>query len=340
MSIEVVKHGFLTTLQDAGRPGFAHLGIGRSGAFDAPALRIANALAGNPRDACGIEFTLLGPTLQFRRGAWVAVTGAPIAFRIDEIDAPMWAPVRIAAGARVELGAVRSGCRGYLAVRGGFDVEPVLGSRSTDVNSALGPLPRPLRAGDRLAIEMAAEMGSGSFFPILSRTRELALKNEPDPISWSVDARPWFDDEPESPLRLLPGRYLDCLAETSRKPLFSEKFHATQESNRAGVRLDGPKLRWERQPEPVSEGCVPGLLQLPPSGQPIAFGPECPVSGGYPPIGQIAAVDLPRLAQRRPGDTIRFRPCTLEDALDALHKRERALLKLETTIAARLRSEA
>ena len=333
MTIEVLKPGLLTTLQDAGRPGFAHLGIGRAGAFDTPALRIANALCGNQSDACALEITLLGPTLRFHDDAWIAVTGAPIPLRINGVDQPAWAPVLATAGATVELGAMRSGCRSYLAVRGGFGATPILGSRSTDVNAQLGPFAgRPLRAGD------AVEMGSGSFFSGNSRIRDNAKKNEPDPISlnWRLDPRPWFPDEAPATLRLLPGSHFDKLKKTSRKLLFLETFAMHADSNRVGLRLSGPALEFGEPVETVSEGCVPGILQLPPSGQPIAFGPECPVSGGYPRIGQIAAVDIPRLAQRRPGDTLRFTPCTFDDALRALRERERALTRLETGITARL----
>ena len=332
MTVEVVKPGLLTTLQDAGRVGFAHLGVGRAGAFDAPALRIANALCGNPRNACALEITLLGPTLRFRADTWIALTGAAIPFRIDGIDRQSWAPVFVPAGATVVLGAMRSGCRGYLAVSRGFEVEPVLGSRSMDVNAQLGPLGgRPLRAGDVL------EMGSGSFFAGNSRSRDSAKKNEPDPISnWRLDPRPWLANEPAQPLRLLPGIHLDRLTDNSRNLLFSREFTVQVDSNRVGLRLTGPKLDWTAPIEMVSEGCLPGLLQLPPSGQPIAFGPECPVSGGYPRIGQVAAVDVPRLAQLRPGDALRFTPCTFDDALRALGERERALRALEANIAARL----
>lgn len=332
MTVEVLKPGLLTTLQDAGRPGFTHLGIGRAGAFDAPALRIANALCGNPSDACALEITLLGPTLRFRGDAWIAVTGAPIPFRINGADQPTWAPVLVAAGTTVELGAMRSGCRSYLAVRGGIEVAPVLGSRGMDVNARLGPLGgRALRAGSAL------EMGAGSFFNENLRIRDNAEKNEPDPVSnWRLDPRPWFAEETPARLRLLPGSHLDKLKETSHKLLFSEVFIVQADSNRAGLRLSGPTLEFRDPVEMVSEGCVPGTLQLPPSGQPIAFGPECPVSGGYPRIGQIAVVDMPRLAQRRPGDALRFTPCTFDDALRALRERERALARLETGIAARL----
>ena len=334
MTIEILKPGLLTTLQDAGRLGFAHLGIGRAGAFDAPALRIANALCGNPRDACALEITLLGPTLRFHDDAWIAVTGAPIPVRVEGADQPTWAPVFVAAGSTVELGAMRFGCRSYLAVRGGFGATPVLGSRSTDVNAQLGPFAgRPLRAGD------VCEMGSGSLFSSDNpQHRDTTRKSEPDPVllPWRLDPRPWFPEETPATLRLLPGSHFDKLKETSRKLLFSEIFTVHTDSNRVGLRLSGPVLEFSEPVEMVSEGCVPGILQLPPSGQPIAFGPECPVSGGYPRIGQVAAVDIPRLAQRRPGDALRFAPCTFDDALRALRERERALTRLEAGIAARL----
>lgn len=336
MTIEIIKPGLLTTLQDAGRPGYAHLGVGRAGAFDVPALRIANALCGNPRGACGLEITLLGPTLRFHSDARIAVTGAPLSLSINGKAAPMWAPVPVHAGATVTLSAMREGCRSYMAIQGGIAVDPVLGSRSTDVNAGVGPFEgRPLGASDTLAI---GEMGSGPLFNGNSPIRDNAINNELDPISlnWRLDPRPWFLARRAEPLRLLPETHLEILTETSRKLLFSEEFAVSTDSSRVGVRLIGPKLEFTSPISMVSEGCVPGLLQLPPSGQPIAFGVECPVTGGYPRIGQVAAVDLPRLAQCRPGDALRFQPCTLDEALDALRDRERALTRLEATISARL----
>lgn len=324
MTIEVIKPGWLTTLQDAGRNGHAHLGVGRAGAFDVPSLCVANALAGNPREACALEITLSGPALRFHGDAWIALTGAPAALRVEGEEANMWAPVPVAAGATVEIGTMPFGCRGYLAVAGGLAIEPVLGSRSTDLNAALGPLPRPLRSGDALATGV---------------TDALPFEPGATSASWSVDPRPWFDDDGEPALRLIPGPYLENLAEDPRNSLFSQSFSVDPASNRVGVRLRGRALEWRSSIEMVSEGCVPGLLQLPPSGQPIAFGPECPVSGGYPRLGTVAAVDLPRLAQRRPGDAVRFRPCTYEEAIDALRKREAALRRLEAVIHQRLQQD-
>lgn len=320
MSIEIVKAGLQTTLQDAGRPGFAHLGVGRAGAFDGPALRLANAVCNNIDDACALEITLLGPILRFATATTIAVTGAPISVRIDDTRAPQWAPLRIRAGATVALGSTTEGCRSYLAVHGGFDVAPVLGSRSSDVNAGIGVFDgRPLRAGDTLPTASLAEAA-----PAPART------------SWSLDPFPWFGCRRGDPLRLLPGRHLDALTAASREALFTHAFTVRADSNRVGLRLAGPHLALRAPAEMASEGCVPGLLQLPPSGQPIAFGPEGPVSGGYPRLGQIIASDLPRLAQLRPGDALRFAPCTSDAALVALRVRERALALLEARIRRRI----
>lgn len=322
MSIEVVKPGLLTTLQDGGRHGLTHLGIGTAGAFDLPAFWIANALCANPRNACALEFTLLGSTLRFHSDTWVALTGAPITFHIDGHEQPMWAPVHVRAGATVTLGAMTKGCRSYLAVHGGFAVTPVLASCSDDINAGIGPRHgKALHAGDLLAFKSAA-----SSTPNKHSTKP----------AWRLDSRPWFCDDVHIPLRLLPGKHFDGLTTLARAELFSETFTVHNDSNRVGVRLAGPALELATPIEMISEGCVPGLLQLPPSGQPIAFGPECPVSGGYPRIGQIAAVDLSRLAQLRPGDALRFAPCTFEEAFAALDLRESTLTQLEANIATRL----
>lgn len=321
MQIEIVKAGLLTTLQDGGRVGYAHLGVGRAGGFDLPSLRLANALVGNPAGACTLEVTLAGPSLRMHEAAWIAVTGAPTPVTINGVAARGWAPLPVPAGALVAIGTARIGCRSYLAVHGGFDVDPVLESRSTDLNAALGPIGgRALRAGDVLP--------TGCTLADLPPQRR----------TWSLDPRTWFDAGPERTLRLIPGAHFESLSSQSQSSLFLRAFKITSESNRAGLRLAGEPLALEAPAELVSEGCVPGLLQLPPSGQPIIFGPEGPVSGGYPRIGQIAAIDLPRLAQSRPGDAVRFVRCTLDAAARALANRERSLERLTAAIHKRLRA--
>lgn len=337
MSIEVLKPGLLTTPQDRGRPGYAQLGIGRAGAMDAPALRLANALAGNPADACALEITLLGPTLRFRADAAIALTGAPIEARIDGARVPLWAPIRVRTGATLALGGMRHGCRSYLAVRGGFAFAPVLGSRSLDVNAALGPLDgRALRAGDVLPV------GADADAPHPASSQRDAAPSPPQAISpdWSLDFRPWFDGEAQRPLRLLPATHTRNLDAASRAALFEGAFRVAADSNRVGYRLDGPRLALAAPLELVSEASVAGTVQLPPSGQPIVLMAEHPVSGGYPRIGHVAAVDLPRLAQRRPGDAVRFAATTPEEARRRLAEREHRLQRLEAAIALRLARDA
>lgn len=314
-----IEHpGLLTTPQDAGRRGSAHLGIGHSGAADLPALRLANVLAGNPADACTLEMTLLGPTLVFDGDTCVALTGAPLAkARVGDIALPMWQPVRVPRGTCLTLGPMTQGCRSYLAVAGGIEVMPWRGSRSTDINAGLGPLPRALAAGDTLPVGRPANTPPGDG-------------------SWSLDPRPWFDTSSPRRIRLLPGSHSDRLDPASRAALTRDTFRINRDSNRVAVRLDGPRLALAEPLEPVSEGVVTGTMQLPSGGQPIIMGCEHPVTGGYPRIGQVAAVDLPVLAQCRPGDTVAFEWIGREQALNLLAKRERALERLFHDIHARL----
>ena len=316
--IEVLTPGLLTSLQDRGRPGLAPLGVGRAGAADLPALRLANALVGNPPDACALEITLTGPTLRLHVDAEIALTGAPVTAGADGGTLPGWTPLRLRAGTVLRLGGMRHGCRSYLAVRGGFDVAPVLGSRSQDLNAGLGPLDgRALRAGDRLPIGVAPHAA-----PRADRV-------------WSLDPRPWFDGAAARPLRLLPGTHTARLDAASREALFGADFRITAASNRVGCRLAGLALALAQPLELISEGVIAGTVQLPPNGQPIVLLCEHPVSGGYPRIGHIAAVDLPRLAQRRPGDALRFELIDAAGALRLLEAREQRLTRMEAAIARR-----
>jgi len=311
MSLRVLKPGLLTTVQDAGRLGHAALGVGSSGAADAVALRLGNALVGNAAGAAALEFTLIGPRLHFEVAACVALAGE-CAASLDGKPFLPWHYATVRAGSTLDCGALRRGARGYLAVRGGFDVPQILGSRSTDVNAGIG---RPFAAGDVLPLrEAAAPM--------------------PD-ARWSLDPSPWFDFSGRHPVRLIPGTHYGQLDLASRAALLEREFRIAADSNRVGWRLDGVPLRLSAPLELISTGVVPGTLQLPPGGQPIVLGVEGPTSGGYPRIAHVAAVDLAVLAQRRPGDGIRFALTTLDDAEHGLRAREAALQRLETAIHAR-----
>ena len=324
MSVRVLKPGLLTTVQDGGRPGHAALGIGRAGAMDVPAWRLANALVGNTQGEAALEITLLGPTLRFERAAVIALAGAAIAAELDGRPLPGWTRCRVPAGAVLRLGGFARGCRAWLAIRGGFALPPVLGSRSTDLHAGLGPFGgRPLQAGDELPVAEAE--------PLPDDAVQVA--------HWQLDPRPWSDDG--LPLALLPGSHRDALDTASHRALFDPVgFTVSKDANRTASRLDGARLRLHAPLELVSEAVLPGTVQLPPSGQPIALLAEAPVTGGYRRIGQVAAVDLPRLAQRRPGDAVCFRPCSPDEAGQRLAARQRRLARLLAAIAQRLHGNA
>ncbi|TNY34540.1 biotin-dependent carboxyltransferase family protein [Thermomonospora catenispora] len=280
--IEVVRPGPLTTVQDLGRPGHAHLGVPCSGAADRPSLCLANRLVGNPEDAAGLEMTFGGAVLRFHRSGWAAVTGAPVPLRVGGRPAAMNAPCHVPAGACLEVGVPRIGVRSYLAVRGGLAVDPVLGSRSTDLLSGLGPA--PLRGGDRLPVgRLPADA------PIL------------------VDQAPVAPLPEEPVLRILPGPRDDWFTDDALGVLTTERYEVTAESNRVGIRLTGRPLRRAREGELPSEGMVTGALQVPPNGMPIIFLADHPTTGGYPVIAVLAGRDLPVAAQLRPGQKVRFR---------------------------------
>ena len=285
--LTVLGTGPLATVQDRGRPGFAAIGVPRSGAADAAAAALANRLVGNDAAAAVLEVTAGGLQLRAGRTVLVAVTGAPPPVTVDGRAAPFSAPLTLGPGAVLALGMPPVGLRTYLAVRGGIDVPPVLGSRSTDTLSGLGPA--PLSAGDRLPVG--------------------ALRAE-EPF---VDVAPVGAPSSRAVLRVLPVPRRDWLVPDAWTALTAQEWSVTADSNRVGLRLSGPQLTRAREDELPSEGLVPGAVQVPPDGAPVLFLADHPVTGGYP---VLAVVVDRRPGCRRPaapGDTVRFRagsePC-------------------------------
>ncbi|MGY2082735.1 5-oxoprolinase subunit C family protein [Blastococcus sp. SYSU DS0539] len=279
--LTVLAPGPLTTVQDAGRTGWASIGVPRSGAADGPAAALANRLVGNRPAAAVLETTAGGLRLRAERTVLVAVTGAPVPVSIDGRPAPFAAPTTLLAGAVLALGGPPAGLRSYLAVRGGVDVPPVLGSRSTDTLSGLGP--PVVTAGTRL--------------PVGSLAGE-------EPV---VDVAP-VGPPPDRPvLRVLPGPRRDWLDAAAWAALVGQPWRVSPDSDRVGLRLAGPRLRRARAGELASEGLVPGAVQVPPDGAPVIFLADHPVTGGYPVLAVVVTADLPVAAQLRPGDVVRFR---------------------------------
>ena len=274
--------GPLATVQDRGRPGWAGIGVTRSGAADAASSALANRLVGNDPAAAVIEVTAGGLRLRAERIVLVAVTGAPAPVVVGGRPAPFAAPLTLAAGVELALGMPPVGLRSYVAVRGGVDVPVVLGSRSTDTLSGLGP-PR---------------LTTGASLPVGTLAAD-------EPF---VDVAPVRPPSSAPVLRVLPGPRRDWLAPTAWTALTGQEWTVSADSDRVGLRLDGPVLERVRTDELPSEGLVPGALQVPPDGAPVLFLADHPVTGGYPVLAVVATADLPAAAQLRPGDRLRFRP--------------------------------
>ncbi|MBD9728465.1 biotin-dependent carboxyltransferase family protein [Streptomyces caniscabiei] len=279
-ALVVVRAGALTTVQDRGRPGHAHLGVPRSGALDAPAAALVNRLVGNSPDAAVLETTLTGCSVRPRSAVTVAVGGAPGPVTVDGRPAPWGAPVRVPGGALLDIGPARSGVRGYLAVSGGVAVEPVLGSRSTDLLSGLGPPP----------------LTDGTVLPLGRPGRPHAR----------VDVVPHPAPPSELVLRVTPGPRDDWFTDTALRTLTGRPYAVSSASNRIGLRTEGPALERSRAGELPSEGMVLGAVQVPPDGRPVVFLADHPTTGGYPVIAVVDPADLPGAAQATPGTPVRF----------------------------------
>ncbi|KRE95057.1 allophanate hydrolase [Nocardioides sp. Soil774] len=279
--LEVVAPGALATVQDLGRSGLGALGVGHSGAADAPALRLANRLVGNREGAAALEVTFGGLEVVAHGDLTVALTGAPCPMTVDGRAHWAFGAVRVPDGAHLRLGTPVTGLRSYLAVHGGIGGPEQLGSRSTDTLAALGPT--PLAAGDRVLVRASTGPLPGV---------DLA----PVAVPAAGDVR----------IRIVDGPRADWFTDKALAALVSQPYDVTADSNRVGMRLAGPELVRRRDDELPPEGMVCGALQVPPSGQPTLFLADHPVTGGYPVVAVVVGADLPVAAQVRPGQRITF----------------------------------
>lgn len=281
-AVSVVRSGALTTVQDLGRTGYAHLGVPRSGALDPGAARLVNRLVGNPETAAVLETTVDGCAVRPRCAVTVAVGGAPCPVSVDGRPVAWGAAVRVEAGALVEIGAATRGLRAYVGFGGGVAVEAVLGSRSTDLLSGLGPAP----------------LAEGTVLP---------LGAEPA-VRGSVDTPPWPGPPDELVLRVRLGPRHDWFTAGALRTLATRAYRVSSASNRIGLRTEGPPLERARAGELPSEGMVLGAVQVPPDGLPVVFLADHPTTGGYPVVAVVRESDLAAAAQAVPGTVVRFVP--------------------------------
>lgn len=307
MKVFVRSAGFLTSVQDLGRTGFRQAGISIGGALDSHAMRVANALVGNEDSAAGLEATLGSLRLRFDDQRVVAWCGGAFVVRVGEENLPAGHAGLVAKDEELAMVAPKAGARAWLAISGGIDVPPVLGSRATDLRGNFGGHQgRALRDGDGLLLG-AKERRFGTAAPWVSE--------------WSAPA-PWTTAARDRFLRVVRGPDWARFTEGAQALLVGASFTVSSESDRMGVRLAGPKLDRLDSADLLSEAVVPGTLQVPPNGEPILLLGDCQTIGGYPKIAHVITVDLPIAAQLWPGELVRFREVSLAEAQELLRERE------------------
>ncbi|MET3395158.1 biotin-dependent carboxylase-like uncharacterized protein [Variovorax sp. 1140] len=324
--IVIRKPGVLASVQDLGRHGHRQLGICPGGALDVLALTLANRLVGNADRAAGLELTMGGCELQFEADTRIAFTGDDFGATLDGVPLwPCWS-VPVAAGQTLRLaganasGARKSGVRSWLAVAGGIDVPPVLGSRSTDLKAGFGGLQgRALRKGDRLPTGVSA-------LDAAQRERRPFGIRGPD---WGP-----AEDDGAIALRVLPGPEFELFTLAAREQLWGERWRITPQSNRMGNRLEGAELKRKRSGDMLSSGVIPGTIQVPPSGQPIILMGDAQTTGGYPRIGVVIRADLWKLAQAPLNGRLRLVQVDQPQALAAWADQQRYLSQVAQGLAA------
>lgn len=318
MKVIVERAGFLSSVQDLGRTGFRQFGVSTSGALDPFALRVANLLASNDEAAAGLEITLGGLRLHFEDERVVAWCGGEFDVRIGAKSLPAGHAARVHADEEVKFGRSQIGCRCWLAIAGGLDVGVVLGSCSTDLRAQFGGFEgRTLRDGDVLPLGTRP----GSSPPVTGISTWTA------PHDWASPAKR------DPVLRFIPGVDWNRFNAPTLRRLTSEAFTVSPDSDRMGVRLEGPELKRVDESDLISEAVAPGTIQVPPSGKPILLLGDCQTIGGYPKIAHVITVDLGVAAQLRAGDHVRFSEVALADAYLLLLEREREFQRFRIGIS-------
>jgi biotin-dependent carboxylase-like uncharacterized protein len=291
--LEIIQPGIFTSIQDLGRYGYQEYGISICGAMERFALRVGNLLVGNAEGEAAIEITVVGPELKVVNDVTAAFTGAPFSPQVNGKTVPMWQSLLLSQGDRVSfVPRASQGLRAYLALGGGIAVRPVMGSCSTHVFSKLGGQGgRPLAQGDRLCVRN----------PIYPALRCL-----------QADQIPIYPEE--IVLRTIPGPQDDYFTAAGLETLFAGEYRVTSRSDRRGCVLEGPKIEHARGPDIISDGILPGCIQVPGDGMPIVLLADGQTTGGFTKIGTVISSDLDKLAQACPGQKVRFQPVDIDQA--------------------------
>lgn len=336
MSIVVLKPGLLTTVQDLGRFGARGVGVPVGGPLDLFAMRAANILVGNMTGSPALEMTMSGPTLRFDKDTLIALCGGELEARVNGKPLPYWRPALIPEDSVLEIGYARSGCRAYLAAAGGFRVPPVMNSCSTFWRGGFGGYEgRALKEGDVLETGVPGGIAQSVHRHLLSKMR--GHEHDAAWASWFVSPELMPAYARHVTIRMVHGPEMELFDTDSRDRFWSGVYRVTSRSDRMGCRLEGEQLHISVKHRMISEAVAPGAVQVPPNGLPIILLADCQTIGGYPRIAHAASADLPLLAQLKPGDTVRFKPISVEEAQDLLAIREHELRLLAAGVSMRVR---
>ncbi|OSY09554.1 Allophanate hydrolase 2 subunit 2 [Bacillus mycoides] len=328
MDVEILHAGMFTTVQDLGRFHYQQYGVPVGGAMDKNALRMINMLVGNEENEAGLEITIMGPKLLIKKTTLLAIGGADMEPLLNGERIPLWHPILAEEGSMLCLGKAKSGCRAYVTFAGGININRTMGSKSTYIRAALGGIEgRMLKKGDYFQIGTGAEVAS-RFIQNLQEEKRIKTK-------WAIcnNALPKYKKHPI--LRVITDFEYDQFTEESINSFFSKEYKVSNYADRMGYRLDGDVLNRVEEIEILSSPVTFGTIQVPNGGQPIILMADRQTTGGYPRIGNVISVDLPLLAQLKPGDYVTFEKITMEDAAQLYIKQETSMSLLKKFIALR-----
>ncbi|ANN32950.1 biotin-dependent carboxyltransferase family protein [Bacillus cereus] len=328
MDVEVLHAGMFTTVQDLGRSYYQQFGVPVGGAMDKNALRLINMLVGNEENEAGLEMTILGPKLLIKKTTLLAIGGVDMEPLLNGERIPLWRPILAEEGSMLCFGKVKSGCRAYVTFAGGIHIEGTMGSKSTYIRAAIGGIEgRMMKKGDCFQIGTYSEMAN-RFIQDLQKDERIKTK-------WVISnsVLPKYKKHPK--LRVIADFEYDQFTEESRKAFFTKEYKVSNYADRMGYRVEGEVLNRIEEKEILSSPVTFGTIQVPNGGQPIILMADRQTTGGYPRMGNIISVDLPLLAQLKPGDYVSFEKITLEEAEQLYIEQEVNMNLLKKFIALR-----
>ncbi|MRG86301.1 5-oxoprolinase subunit C family protein [Salinibacillus xinjiangensis] len=329
--IKVLKPGLLTSIQDLGRYGYQKYGVIASGVMDPFSHRVANLLVGNDENCPTMEISLLGPVIEFQQDAIISICGGNLTPTIDYKPIYMWRTIFVKKGSELRFGPAETGCRAYLAVAGGFDIPIIMDSYSTYLRGEIGGYHgRALQAGDEVAFGDSSERANRIMDKLVKANRD-SSQSFMD-ANWSVATEMLPELTGRSAVRVTKGRQYELFSEESQKQFQAESFRVSTQSDRMGYRLEGPALHLKEPEELISEAVSFGSVQVPSDGNPIVLLADRQTTGGYPKIAQVATVDLPCMAQLKPGEAVRFEFINHSEAQRLYLAREQYMRSLKNGI--------